>query len=501
MVATHPLKKRLRCGRRGGTLLAVSALFLTVVSILVLTELLELGSEVISLAPFLDASDPNTAPQHARTPPGHLHSYLDCLAARINVDRHTGTERPFPDDDISVPYMVLPVTIEEKLMMSLMCNLTVHIRHIVYVQNGAVPSMTAFLGAVTAALNFTQRVRVMHKPGNFGYAAALNMAARDFLKLPFDEAPFFLMANNDVLLPGGMMEKALPLFYNASRAGRGMLDELEAEVAAEPNEHTPQHFRDVPLRSTDGRHVLVTSRLLPDRIRYQPLQQRRTAFAGFYGELYPDTTDQTAFWAVTRLALEVAGFFDENCYPAYFEDTDLIRRFWLLGFQGLQVPGWEQTPLLHIGGGSRLHVGELFAPQFIKEAKAFLKGSFAIINRAYWSRYALMKYGPIEPNDFTLMVEPNEDDGTPLDAFVINQRRRCAIEQLEQRLIDRFVADPLAPGSITHSIIRDAEAARGNPIHSRVNGAAYYRNGSTLRLLTDCAAMGSHAVPGPASGA
>ncbi|KAG5468134.1 hypothetical protein LSCM1_02107 [Leishmania martiniquensis] len=454
---TRLVKTRLRCGRRRLTSLIAVSLFLTVASVFVSLELLGLKSEPIRSAPLASTPDAGTVPQPDRAPLELLNSFLDCLTARINVDRHTGTEHPIPDDDASIPYMVMPVTVEEKLMASLICNLTVHIHRIVYVQNGAVPSMTAFLCAVVAALPFTQRVRVMRKPGNFGYATALNLAARDFLTLPFDEAPFFLMANNDVLLPGGMMKKALPLFFNASRAGRSMLDKMEAEVATEPNEYTPPQFRDVPLRSTDGRHVLVTSRLLPDRIRYQPLQQRRAAFAGFYGDLYPDVQDQTALWAVTRLALEVAGFFDENCYPAYFEDTDLKRRLRLLGFQELRVPGWEQTPLLHIGGGSRSGVGELFAPQFAKEANAFLQGSSAIINRVYWRPYVLMKYGPVEPNDLAVMVEPNKEDGTPLDAFVINERRRCVIEQLEQRLIDTFVADPLTPVSVIWDIIRGAE--------------------------------------------
>ncbi|KAK7199572.1 hypothetical protein NESM_000936500 [Novymonas esmeraldas] len=220
------------------------------------------------------------------------------------------------------------------------------------------------------------------------------------------------------------------------------------------------------------------------------MAQRRTAFAGFYGELYPDDTLQTAYWAVSRLALEVVGLFDENCYPAYFEDTDYIRRMHLLGLQEYRVPGWETTPLLHIGGGSRLVTDTgLHAPEHAADIHAFMKGSTAIIRRAFWTDYATAKYGHIPANDFSIRVDPNVRGGTPLDAFVINERRRCTIEQLEQRLIDKVRANPLIPDVEMAAMIWEAETAPGNPIHRRINGAKYYRNGTSLRLLTDCAVL------------
>ncbi|KPA82047.1 beta galactofuranosyl glycosyle transferase [Leptomonas pyrrhocoris] len=208
-----------------------------------------------------------------------LESFLDCLGARLNVDRRTRTEHPFSNVNGTIPYFVLPVTIEQGDMKALMCNLSVPIRHITYVQNGDVGSMTAFLDRVQDAFAFTSRLKLLRMPQNYGYAVALNVAMRDALSMPLDEVPFFMMANNDVRIPGGMLGTGLPQMYARSLAGRARIAELEAEVATEPNAHTPALLRYVPLRSTDGRHVLVTSRLLPDRIRYQPKDERRKAFA------------------------------------------------------------------------------------------------------------------------------------------------------------------------------------------------------------------------------
>ncbi|KAK7199507.1 hypothetical protein NESM_000927700 [Novymonas esmeraldas] len=220
------------------------------------------------------------------------------------------------------------------------------------------------------------------------------------------------------------------------------------------------------------------------------MAQRRTAFAGFYGEVHPSSSPNSAFWGMTRLALEVVGLFDENCYPAYFEDTDFGRRLELLGLKRFTVPGWEKTPLLHIGGGSRLVTDTgLHAPEHAAGMRAFMKGSTAIIRRSFWEDYAQMKYGAPGLGDASVMVEPNAQDGTPLDAFVINERRRCTIEQLEQRLIDKVRANPLIPDVEMAAMIWEAETAPGNPIHRRINGAKYYRNGTSLRLLTDCAAL------------
>lgn len=44
---------------------------------------------------------------------------------------------------------------------------------------------------------------------------------------------------------------------------------------------------------------------------------------------------------LTSKAIEMAGLFDENFYPAYFEDCDHYRRLMLAGAKDIRVPGFE----------------------------------------------------------------------------------------------------------------------------------------------------------------
>jgi glycosyltransferase involved in cell wall biosynthesis len=357
-----------------------------------------------------------------------FHRYLRCLDKRLNVDHRTRTEHPFTNVNATMPYLVLPVTVEQGDMKALMCNMSVQVRHIMYVQNGGVGSMTAFLDRVQEAFAFTSRLKLPRLPHNYGYSVALNVAMRDALSMPFDEVPFLMMANNDVRIPGGMLEDGLPQMYAHSLAGRARVAELEAEVATEPNEYTPERFREVPLRSTDGRHVLVTSRLLPDRIRYQTKEQRRTAFADYYGALYIDHNDQTAFWGLTRLAMEVTGYFDENCYPAYYEDTDYLRRLWLLGFKSLQVAGWEKTPMRHIGGGSVLSVKPFVPAPAFADVPEFVRAATYVIRQLYSFHYTVAKYR-IKDGQWpdAERREPYPAEHLPLDAYVLNEQRNAGV--------------------------------------------------------------------------
>nr|ACS87817.1 putative galactofuranosyltransferase [Angomonas deanei] len=147
-------------------------------------------------------------------------AYLDCLAQRLNVDRHTKQELPFAQWNTTMPYLVVPVTVEQGDMKALACNMSVAVRHLTYVQNGGVGSMTAFLDGVAAAFAFTRRLKVVRMPHNFGYSVALNVAMRDALSMPFEEVPFLMMGNNDVRFPAGMLEAGMPQMYAQSLAGR-----------------------------------------------------------------------------------------------------------------------------------------------------------------------------------------------------------------------------------------------------------------------------------------
>ena len=417
-----------------------------------------------------------------------LEDFFDCLDARLNVDHRTKTERAFTNANVTIPYLVLPVTVEQGDMKALMCNLTVQIRHLMYVQNGGVGSMTAFLDHVQAAFAFTSRLKLPRMPQNYGYSVALNVAMRDALSLPFDEVPFLMMANNDVQIPGGMLEAGLPQMYVHSLAGRARVAELEAEVATEPNEYTPVRFRDVPLRSTDGRHLLVTSRLLPDRIRYQSKAERRTAFADYYGALHPDASDQTAFWGLSRLAMEVTGYFDENCYPAYYEDTDYLRRMWLLGFMSLRIKGFEGTPLRHIGGGSILSVKPFAAAPQFGDVLPFILGTVYVVQLSFSGKYMAAKYRPTDARWLDSAIdEPYPGNDMPLDAYVLDEERNAAITEVQRvavmyyKIVDAGVVlgarTPLAYVQKSNSTLYRKLS------EAMLDGAEYYRYASALRLL------------------
>nr|ACS87816.1 putative galactofuranosyltransferase [Angomonas deanei] len=414
-------------------------------------------------------------------------AYLDCLAQRLNVDRHTKQELPFAQWNTTMPYLVVPVTVEQGDMKALACNMSVAVRHLTYVQNGGVGSMTAFLDGVAAAFAFTRRLKVVRMPHNFGYSVALNVAMRDALSLPFEEVPFLMMGNNDVRFPAGMLEAGMPQMYAQSLAGRARVAELEAEVATEPNEHTPPRFRDVPLRSTDGRHVLVTSRLLPDRIRYMSKDERRNAFKDFAGPLYVDHNVETAFWGLTRLAMEVTGYFDENCYPAYYEDTDYVRRMWLLGFQSFHVRGFERRPMRHIGGGSVVGVGKFKPAPHLSDIPPFIRASAYIVKIAFPYHYTMAKYEL--PNigwPDAMKKEPYRSQHFPLDAYVLNERRNAAITELQHLAIE-FQTISSAKTIFGAASPEDALQRRNKTVFKNLRMVAldyvlYYRDGDKLRV-------------------
>nr|ACS87818.1 putative galactofuranosyltransferase [Angomonas deanei] len=414
-------------------------------------------------------------------------AYLDCLAQRLNVDRHTKQELPFAQWNTTMPYLVVPVTVEQGDMKALACNMSVAVRHLTYVQNGGVGSMTAFLDGVAAAFAFTRRLKVVRMPHNFGYSVALNVAMRDALSMPFEEVPFLMMGNNDVRFPAGMLEAGMPQMYAQSLAGRARVAELEAEVATEPNEHTPPRFRDVPLRSTDGRHVLVTSRLLPDRIRYMSKDERRNAFKDFAGPLYVDHNVETAFWGLTRLAMEVTGYFDENCYPAYYEDTDYVRRMWLLGFQSFHVRGFERRPMRHIGGGSVVGVGKFKPAPHLSDIPPFIRASAYIVNLVFSYHYTMGKYelpGGRWPDRRN--KEPYLSQHLPLDAYVLNERRNAALTELQRIAINEETLKSFKRRNtlVSPEVILEQKdgAAFKNLRMVALDYVLYYRDGDKLRV-------------------
>lgn len=111
--------------------------------------------------------------------------------------------------------------------------------------------------------------------------------------------------------------------------------------------------------------------------------------------------------ALNPVALEVVGCFDENFFPAWWEDIDYHRRAFLLGLRDTNCPS---TNVLHLGGGSR----------FLAE----LTGATVAGNLN--ERYYDLKWGP-QPH----YAHPFDDER--LDARIDPARRSAPYGRYDRR--------------------------------------------------------------------
>lgn len=407
--------------------------------------------------------------------PISFEAYLDCLAARLQVDRAARVELPIPESDWpeSFPYLAVPVTAELGHVRALMCNITVPIRRLLYVQNFALMATDAFFDDVQRAFDFTDRLRVVRCADNLGFAGTVNLGARDALARQPREVPFFTIGNNDVRFPPGVLRAQLRRFHAATAGDEAVLSRLEAEVAAEPSEHTPPGHRAAPLRSRGTDTYLVTSRLLPDRVRYAPEEERRRAFVGHAGALFFDEAKETAFLGMPRLALETAGYWDENFYPAYYEDTDFYVRMTRLGFSDV-VPDKGEGSSIHLRNAVLRAFNQANEAAAITdpsatdsvvptthlptdlaavhaEQRALFKSLGLIIGQHLSLTYMRVKwtFPEVEVAVGPFLISP-APPVLPMDCWVWDPRRREAIAAVTQLLIQYFTAHPdeVANGAI-----------------------------------------------------
>lgn len=413
--------------------------------------------------------------------------FVGCLEKRLQVDRHTKAELPIPDDKPFIPYVVLPVTFELRDIKQFMCNLTVPFKHLMYVQNGPIYSMSEFLDATEAIFAFTPRLQIRRYPKNLGYAGALNVAMRHAMTFPFDEVPYFFMSNNDVRFHEGTLLEGLPRMLAASLDGAELLKQFTAEVATEPNQYTPEVFKAVPLRSYDGEHVLVTSRSLPDRVRYMSAADRAKIFRGHAGVLYPDLNQQTAVWGLSRLAIETVGFFDENCFPAYYEDTEYLTRTQLFGFDVVHAAK-SKAGTIHLVNNflvtEKAHAGA----EGLGDVLVFLRGLTEIIRHMVPGQYVGVKPSMVDLNRFG-RIGASGRTLLPPDAYVLNERRRHALDEMIELSLQYYRDAPKgARLQQSPQIIAFVESKRRmrllTEMHPFFDTVAYYRNGYALRRLS-----------------
>ncbi|KAH9601103.1 Glycosyltransferase 2-like [Trypanosoma melophagium] len=259
--------------------------------------------------------------------------YLRCVGDRLLVD--AASRRLGNNSGPGVlPVMVVPLMLDLPDFRELMCNISVPVRRLVLVQNGAEPQLAAFLQALLDAYGWSGRLVVWRHAENIGYSGAVNAGLRLALSLPREEAPFVFITNSDVTFSPELLPRLLQEVHERTKNDAARLDALAAEVQREPSGHAPHGRRAAVLRSPHGNSSLSTSALLPDRIRYAPPDQRSKSFSDHYG-IFCMGSKESCFTSVilTRLAISTVGFFDENFFPYGVEDVDYSNRLRLLGFK------------------------------------------------------------------------------------------------------------------------------------------------------------------------
>lgn len=90
--------------------------------------------------------------------------------------------------------------------------------------------------------------------------------------------------------------------------------------------------------------------------------QTHMVVCGGYNKAAKSTVPNHAYscFAITPAAIEKIGAFDQNFFPAYYEDNDYDRRAKLLEFTRVELP---QTGVIHEGSGSLFKAGPELARQ------------------------------------------------------------------------------------------------------------------------------------------
>lgn len=399
----------------------------------------------------LDALDP--LPPRDGEPKVLFSGLIECIAERLHIDLASRADVPFDENtaDITIPFLILPVRVELRDLKTLLCNLNVPIRRLYIAQIGGVPQTTMFLGAIARTFAFTHRLFLKRVSERASYAAALNAGLQEALSLPFDEVPFVHISNCDVRYPESLLHELLPVAYMETTKDEAVIKDLQVEVSREPNAHTPEHFRAHLLRKPyenankhDPQLSLVTSAALPDRIRYLPQAELAKQFAGHIATFYMTEDGGPQAYLLSRLAVEAAGYFDENFYPGFLEDCDLRWRLNLLGFAEQLLP--SHLPMVKVygdgvfshvpkadqnaGGG---HDGATLPPEAVKEAdrmKTAFQSGFSL-------RYAVFKWGVQSETEFSARQAGNlpyrglpAETQLPLDAWVFDATRAVAIDMV-----------------------------------------------------------------------
>lgn len=265
--------------------------------------------------------------------------FVRCLSNSLSRALTNGSK---PAD--TIPFLIIPVTMDVYDLKHLFCNITAPISKIMLINNGNFSVMEKLVDLVKLKLaEFVDRqLFITHHRENTGYSGAINEGLRKSLEFPIKEVPWVLICNADVRFSQDLFPKMTAIIEKETAADGEIMASLQTEVDEEnaevANGSTSKFDNKFAYHSSEGN--IVTSQLLPKRIRMMSDKEMQKQFKEHYGIFYPSHSPDMAAFVLTRLIISTVGFFDENYFPAYGEDDDFRWRAQALGFKSYNMsPG------------------------------------------------------------------------------------------------------------------------------------------------------------------
>nr|ADG26596.1 glycosyltransferase [Leishmania donovani] len=251
-------------------------------------------------------------------------SFFRCVADRLSYNEQQSA---------SIPYVLIPVTMDYQDIKQLFCNITVPMTYIMFINNGEFHPLRSLLNRLAVELKdfVDKNLFIVHHPENIGYAAAVNEGLRHALQFSIEQVPWVFITNADVRFAPDLIPEFVSQAHAKTRNQREILRMLDEEVAAEAR--TLRNVPDQRFAYRSSELPVVSASSLPYRIRTMAPEEMKRQFADTYGVFYTDSKEFMATFALSRLAIATVGFFDENFCPAYGEDHDYVWRMKALGYK------------------------------------------------------------------------------------------------------------------------------------------------------------------------
>jgi galactofuranosyltransferase len=425
--------------------------------------------------------------------------FAGCLGVLLDVDPVNRTEVPRtdPTNRQQLPLLISVTVGNTQDLKAMICNLTVPYKYIVLAQTGDSPEMTPFFDLLMRVFDFTARLVVLQLKEGPGFAAAVNAGLREALRHPFDEVPFVHIVHNDVRYRGNTLAMSVKNAYMDVEGDKAVIAQLEAEVKTEPNSYTPLMRQpkglrapitlDSPLPQLRGEpYTLVTSMLLPDRVRYMTQDERNAVFSRHISFSFHNGRGEYTAVYLSRLAVLTVGFFDENYYPIMFDDTDFRWRASLLGFTELRLSEFDKSivafdvdctnvkvdgvvgpprppnPLPGARGLAAKAAANDHKPQLSPAARALLQECAVAFSKAVQFHYMEAKWGVLEMAELQDAVTERQPYSSeafsgrrhlPLDAWVVDAHRIAAVKRaLRDTGMGGFQLAPYNPDIILEAL-------------------------------------------------